>query len=73
MPCNKSKKAATTWSVLQMTMQINGVNPCRTSLSIHLGIAMNEDWLKQRKVSQVIIAVQSLNPIRRKENFRGGH
>ena len=31
------------------------------------GIALNEDWLKQRKVSQVIIAVQSLNPIRRKE------
>jgi len=31
------------------------------------GIAFNEDWLKQRKVSQVIIAVQSLNPIRRKE------
>ena len=31
------------------------------------GIALNEGWLKQRKVSQVIIAVQSLNPIRRKE------
>ena len=31
------------------------------------GIVLNDDWLKQRKVSQVIIAVQSLNPSRRKE------
>ena len=31
------------------------------------GIALSEDWLKQRKVTQVIIAVQNLNPIRRKE------
>jgi FlaA1/EpsC-like NDP-sugar epimerase len=31
------------------------------------GIVLNEGWLKQHKVSQVIIAVQSLNPIRRKE------
>jgi FlaA1/EpsC-like NDP-sugar epimerase len=30
-------------------------------------IALNGDWLKQRKISQVIIAVQGLNPLRRKE------